>query len=162
MDRLSTFLVYGLESLTLLEFSMNRMYKHYLDGGHEAWCLITAWRRDQDIHQNKANQERLESDIGHLARGFVKMQGHGGEKDENGKWIETDEPSFSAFEIRLEDAKSLMEKYRQDAIVYAGPETGGNVWLVERGGSHTDLGEFHPSQLSSYYSSWKSHPFSFA
>lgn len=144
----------------LTEFSISRMYRHYLEGGHTSWAVMTAWQKNKSRGENKRNNASLEQDFsGH---GYVKLLGHGMENDEvTGQEIAVTEPSYGVFDVPLDRIKNLQQKYEQDSVIYAGPETEGHVFLIYKSGSTQDLGEFHPSEIGKYFSSWRGRPFTY-
>ena len=138
--------------------SLGRIYQHYLASGQKSYAILTSWRSDLAEPVNLENVERLKQMIRSAQLGFSKLLG----KWKNDKDEIVSEPSFFIPGISLELAKKIQEKFNQDAIVYAGPETEGKVFLYSRDGSTMDLGKFHPTRIGDIFSEIKGKSFTFA
>lgn len=121
------------------EASLNRINKHFKTSG---FGIVTAYRTDNSLKQNKANQKTLENAIRSAGFGFIRVQGVWDEK--LGKGPESEPALFIPAKIKGGgvDSVGLRElvikqgiKYNQDAVVWGGLE--GKVELIA---THTNFG----------------------
>ena len=152
------------------EASLGRVYQHVKNSEKKSFGILTSWRAGSSKRENLANFKRLAGEVRSLGLGFFKLLGHWKEcQDPNIDYAkcppdqleDTKEPALFVPGISLEDVKRLGNKYEQDAVVYAGPDTGGKVQLVFRGGSTTSIGKFSPSKIAQAYSRVRGRPFTF-
>ena len=127
----------------------------------DSWAMLTSWRGDQDVNKNKSDFRELRTILRASDLGFIPLEGVGQEIDSEGNVVEAVEPSLFIPKITLDFAQKLMRKYRQDAIVYSGPETGEKPKLVWANGNMESIGEFRPGQISQFYSRIRGKPFTF-
>ena len=126
-----------------------------------SWAILTSYRGENKPSKNKSDFKRLQQQIRSADLGFFKLVAHGQEEDEDGKVQSVKELSLFVPGISYKLATSLMDEYKQFAIVYSGPETKGNISLVEKGGKQTNLGKFHPQKIAQFYSKVKGKSFVF-
>ena len=145
----------------LNEVSLGRVYQHVQKEKIDSWAIITSYRDENKPSKNKSDFKRLQQQIRSANLGFFKLVGHGQEEDEDGEVQSVKEPSLFVPGIGYRLATSLMDEYNQFAIVYSGPETKGNISLVEKGGKQTNLGKFKPQKIAQFYSKVKGKSFVF-
>ncbi len=157
-----------LESLN--EASLGRVYQHVQRQGEKSWAIITSWRAGLPKQENIARMAKLKASVRALGLGFFSLKGHWREcqdsdvpyeKCPEDALIDSVEPSLWVNGITKDQAEKLMRVYEQDAIVFAGPETGGKVTLLFRRGTPVNLGKFHPNAIAQAYSQVKGRPFRF-
>jgi hypothetical protein len=141
----------------LNEASLGRVYQH-VKGKDGAFAIITSWRGNLSPSENKANFRALKGAIRSANLGFFKMKGRW---KEEGADEATAEPSLFVPGIPLKLAHKLGNKYDQDAIIYAGPETKGKVALIFKNKSKQVIGKFHPQAIAQAYSTVKGNTFTF-
>lgn len=138
--------------------SLGRIYQHYLASGDKSFCIMTSWKGSYSKEVNLKNLEKFKQLLRSNQLGFMEMKG----KWKNDRDEIESEPSFFIPRISLSLAKKLQEEFDQDAIVYAGPETEGKVFLYLSDGSGQDLGKFHPKKIGDVFSEIRGKPFTFA
>lgn len=141
---------------TLNEASLGRVYQHVKEG--QSFAILTSWRQNLPTAENKTNFKSLQNSIRSAGLGFFKLLGHW---KEEGQDEATAEPSLFVPGISKELAHKLGNKFDQDAVVYSGPETEGNISLIFKSGSLQKIGKFSPSKVSQAYSSVKGKTFVF-
>ncbi len=101
---------------------------------------------------------------------FVQLEGHWKECLEQDvpydecseeSLVDSREPSLFVTGISRKDAEHLMELFDQDAIIFSGPETQGEIVLVFSDGKEEYLGEPSPGELQQAYSKYKNQAFTF-
>lgn len=143
---------------TVNESSLNRAYQH-AKNGH--FGIITNYRAGRTPAENRAGFSELKARLRQIGLGPIVLLGH---------WRECQDPTIPYDECPPEQLKDVIEPslfvpnidfgtitklasdYDQDAAVYAGPETGGEVMLMSRDGSMHPIGSFHPNKISRAYS----------
>lgn len=140
----------------LNEASLGRVYQHIKSG--ESFAILTSWRQDLTPAENKANFKALQSALRGANLGFSKLLGHW---KEEGQEEASAEPSLFVKGITKRLANKLGNRYNQDAILYAGPDTDGKVVLVFKNGSEITIGKFHPGKIAQAYSSVRGKTFTF-
>jgi len=145
----------------LNEVSLGRVYQHIQKENIDSWAILTSYRDENKPSKNKSDFKRLQQQIRSADLGFFKLVGHGQEEDETGEVQTVKEPSLFVPDIDYGLAVRLMNQYNQFAIVYSGPETKGNVSLVEKDGKQTNLGKFKPQKIAQFYSKIKGKSFVF-
>ena len=140
--------------------SLGRLYQHFQQSEKTSWAIFTSWRNKAS---KEANIENLKSFKERLRKwGYFRLVGHGQEKDEQGNTVSVEEPSYFIIGIPLEEALKLAEKYGQYGIIYAGPETDGDVCLYQSNGTLEERWKkFHPGKISKFYSIIQGRPFFF-
>lgn len=123
------------KSMLLQEFSITRILKYVKDietGG--SFALISSqrgnWKNLDELEYRRNQKQKFEN-----FKKDVRQMGYGYELTTGG-WTETEggenkmvtEPSFLIKNIELQDAQYLAQKYEQEAFMYAGPETEGNIY----------------------------------
>ena len=149
----------GLDALN--EASLGRVYQHYLKSKKTSFGILTSWREKEEDPknvENKRNFKALRNDIRSAGLGFFRLLGHW---KQVGQDEVTAEPSLFVPGISKQLITKLSRKYDQDAVVWSGPETGGNVILIARGGSEQSIGKFHPGRIAQFYSSVRGGSFTF-
>jgi len=160
----------GQNKEALNEMSLSRVWQHAKRAGERSWAILTSWRYGKTNRQNMVQFKKLQQDVRSMGLGFFKLKGHWKEcrrsdipyKDcPKQDLIDSVELSLWVNGISKRDAEKLMKKYNQDGIVYAGPETKGNVYYVLRGGADQNIGKFKPNKIAQGYSELKGRPFVF-
>ena len=154
--------------LSLLnEMSLGRAYQHVQSAkeGGGSFGIVTAYRAGNTAKKNREDFAELQKHLRSKGLGFVKMRGHWREcQDEKiaykdcppEKLKDAAEPSLFVPGISQKDLDELGKKYNQDAVVYSGPETKGNVHLrFKDGADPVDIGAFHPQRVAQAYSQLK-------
>jgi hypothetical protein len=148
----------------LFEMSLTRIMSHVAKAKEQGFAILTSWRQSNDASTNTANFSALKAHVRSLGLGFIQLEGHWQEcQDVNVPYDkcppsdikDSIEPSLMVFKIHLKDAVELGKSFDQDAVVYAGPETGGQTQLHFKNGETMDLGEFNPSAIGQAYSVWR-------
>lgn len=142
------------------ESSWGRLYQHIQEG--DAIGIITAFRGNLSLAENRKRNKQLENMIRALHFGFNKIEGHYVE-DENGDVAEETFVVYSDEERKEELEKLLdeaMTEFSQDSYIYVAD---GKAELIFRNGEVMDLGDFRPSpgSLGRIYSKIKHTPFRF-
>jgi hypothetical protein len=132
-----------------------------MKAGEQSFAILTAWRAANPPSTNKGNQAALKAQVRSAGKGFFDMNGHWREEQADRSFVDTAEPSIFVPGLELSAAQSLAQRYEQDAIIYAGPETGGEVALVWKNGSIQKIGKFHPNKIAQAYSQVKGRSFTF-
>ena len=143
----------------LNEASLGRMCQYLITS--ERFAIITPWCGNNTEKENLTLFEKLQNEIRSLGYGFVKLRGHWRkcqddnipyDKCPNDKLVDSIEPSLFIPKITLKEVKRLTKKYEQDASIYGGPETNGNVVLIYKDGKQENIGKFHPAKIAQAYS----------
>ncbi len=153
------------------EVSLARVWQHAQQVGDGSFGILTSWRSALPRAENQRRLGALEGAVRSAGLGFFKLQGHWQECQDPGvpyascpsdKLVDTVEPSLFVPGADPGLLRRLGQKYDQDAWIYAGPETGGNVTLFFRDGGEQGLGKFHPHRVAQAYSQLKGGaPFTF-
>jgi hypothetical protein len=153
------------EKAKLFESSLNRIMSHVQKAKDEGFAILTSWRQANDKSTNLANFSALKDFIRSRGLGYIQLRGHWQEcQDPNVDYDkcppeqmkDSIEPSLMVFKIDQKTATDLGKKFDQDAVVYAGPETGGMVKLFFKNGETMDLGTFNPMAIAQAYSEFRS------
>ena len=146
------------------EASLNRLYQHYKDSTKIGFAILTSWK-EYDVEGVRVPEQenielfsKLKNTIRSMQLGFVRLTGYW--KDEKSK-EQVIEPSLFVIGIDLKKAKKLGKKYNQEAILYSGPETSGDIYTVYMNGVMKNVGKFHPQKIANAYSMIKGKPFVF-
>lgn len=143
---------------TVNEASLARAYQH-CKNGH--FGIITNHRYDNSPETNRSGFYELKQTLLDHGYGGTVLLGHWREcRDPNIPYDECPEDQLAdvsepSLFVPNVDAKLLHElgmKYNQDAVIYAGPETDGNVVTLHRDGSIKSLGKFNPNKIAKAYS----------
>lgn len=146
----------------LNEASLGRAYQLYRKANARSFGIISAYRRDKERNENKERNKVLEQMIRSWKYGFVDLKGYGNERDEKGVWNQVVEWSFWVNGITKDQIKKAGNKFDQDAVIYAGPDTGGKVMIIDlKNGIENNIGKFHPMKIGEFYSKIKGKPFVF-
>lgn len=144
------------EKAKLFESSLGRLWYHIKDAEHKSFSIMTSWRASNSRKENKANFALLKTKIRALGHGFVEVKGHWRECQDldasyetcpEDQLVDVLEPSIFVIGISKQEADSLGKEYKQDAIVFAGPETKGRIMLFLKDGTEIDIGAFKPQTL---------------
>lgn len=138
--------------------SLGRLYQHIMSSGDRSFALFSPWQSNILVSSNKKNLEKFKSLLRSKALDFLPLDG----KWENDLGEVLSEPSFFIPRISKSFALEIMDNFNQDAIIYSGPETNGNVFLLHSDGTSEDIGKFHPLKIGEIYSEIKGKPFTFA
>lgn len=153
------------------EASLGRVYQHITKNASESFAILTAFRGGYSKKENLQRNKKLQGDVRSLGKGFFKVKGY---------WVECQDPDLeyskcpddmkvpvvedSLFvpNITKEHAVKLGKKYDQDAVIYSGEETNGQVELISKSGSSImKLGKFSPSKIAQAYTRIKGSSFTF-
>jgi hypothetical protein len=141
----------------MFETSLARILQHVENSKEKSFSIITSWRQSNPKKQNLEDFKALKTGIRNLGLGFVVVKGH---------WKECQEPNISYDDCPEENLVDAVEpslvvigadlnsisnfafkKFNQDAIVYSGPETDGNVQLFFKDGSSKNIGSLKPQSI---------------
>jgi hypothetical protein len=146
----------------LNEASLSRVWQHVQKSGEKSFGIVTSWRAPEEGATGKAlaelqkenarNFKRLQGELRGQGLGYIHLVGH---------WGNLEEPSLFVPGLGMEAAKRIRERYDQDAVLYSGPETGGEVVLFVRSGAIVNVGKFTPGAVAASYSAIKGKPFRF-
>ena len=99
----------------LVEAGTSRIYHHLSSG--EPFAMISAYRSENSLEQNKKLHAQLKSDVRDLGLGFIEF---------DSKWVEdnysSNEEALLIPNIEFKDAISLGKKYNQSSIIYMDKE----------------------------------------
>ena len=149
----------------LFEGSLSRIMQHVKNAKEKGFAILTSWRQSNEKAANIANFQALKGKVREKGLGFIQLRGHWQEcQDPEVKYDECPpdqmadsiEPSLMVIGLDLKSAMALGEAYQQDAVVYAGPETGGMVQLHFKDGSTMDIGTFSPMAIGQAFSEYRS------
>jgi len=153
------------EYYKLDEASLGRVYQHVAaDKNVKNWGMVTAYRSLNTPNENRKLNKQLEADLRAKNLGFFKVEGRWRECQDSNinyadcpqeKLKDSIEITFFVPNISMNYVHELGKKYDQDSVVYGGPETKGNAFLIWRDGSHDDVGKFHPNTIQQAYSKMK-------
>jgi len=124
----------------LFESSLGRIWYHIQDTSNKSFAILTSWRHSQSKNDNLRDFTSLRSGLRNAGYGFVIAKGHWKEcQDPNMSYdqcpadqlVDSKEPSLIVPGITKDEATELGNKFKQDAIVFGGPETNGKIksWL---------------------------------
>ena len=151
-------------SRLLHEATLSRVWQHVQNAKSRGFAILTSWRVSNSNEVNVENFATLKGQLRSRGLGFFELEGRWKEcKDPainyedcpEDQLRDTKEPSLFVIGITPEFLSALLDRYEQDAGVYAGPETNGRITLIFRNGSASDLGEFTPDNLSQAFSQLK-------
>lgn len=143
---------------TVNESSLSRAYQHTRNG---QFGILTNHRAGRTPDENRAGFYELKDALRARGLGGIVLIGHWQECQDptipydqcpKDQLRDVTEPSLFVPNIDLATLRSLATKYDQDAAVYAGPETKGEVVLVFRDGTLQPIGQFHPNKIAQAYS----------
>lgn len=155
------------------EASLGRIFQHVQDAGVASWGVVTSWRYGADpgkAAENSRNLKELRSYLSSLGLGYFLLHGHYEECSDGshapgqcpkGHERPVAEPSFFVPGLTHDQALSLARKYNQDSVLYAGPETRGDVVFLAKDGTTTNAGKYHPGRIGAFMSKVKGRPFVF-
>lgn len=154
----------------LNEASLNRIASHVANAGQKPIAILTSWRAGNTKRANVSKLKELQLAVKSMGKGFIKLVGHWLEcQNDDVEYsncpqedlIDSKEPALMVIGLYKRDAIKLGNKYQQDAIVYAGPETKGKVQLIFKGGDTMNIGSFHPNKIQQAFSQYRGKPFAF-
>jgi hypothetical protein len=147
------------------EASLGRVYQHIAaDKNVKSWGMVTAFRSLNTPKKNRILNKQLETELRAKDLGFFKVEGRWREcQDSNiayadcptDKLKDSIETTFFVPNIPKDDLHQFGNQYKQDSVLYGGPETKGNAFLIWKDGSHDDVGKFHPNTIQQAYSKMK-------
>jgi hypothetical protein len=153
------------KSYKLDEASLGRVYQHVTaDKNVKSWGMVTAFRSLNTPKKNRQLNKQLEAEIRSKKLGFFKVEGRWRECQDSDvnyadcppeKLKDSIETTFFIPNISMDDLHKFGNKYKQDSVLYGGPETKGNGHLIFNNGSHEDVGKFHPNTIQQAYSKMK-------
>lgn len=145
----------------LFEASLSRIWQHVQDSENKSFAIITSWRQGYSRKRNLADFGALKKSVRSLGLGFVQVQGHWKECQDpdvayadcpKEELVDAVEPSLFVTGISQKDVSVLGKLHKQDAVVYAGPETKGRVVLLFADGATQDIGDFKPQTMGQAFS----------
>jgi hypothetical protein len=148
----------------LHEASLSRVWQHVQNAKDKGFAILTSWRVSNSLEVNIENFALLRGQLREKGLGFFEVEGRWKECQDPSVSYEdcpedqlkdTKEPSLFVIGITPEFLSALLDRYEQDAGVYAGPETDGRITLIFKDGSTSDLGDFTPGNLSQAFSQLK-------
>lgn len=154
----------------LHEASLSRVLKHIDDAKTTSYAILTSQRSARTPKENASMFKDLQARVRARGLGFIKLQGHWKECQTPGvdyakckpeDLVDAAEPSLFVPGIDLATAKTLMKRFEQDAILYAGPETDGDAMLVYGDGTKQKIGKFTPGSVGQAFSKLKGKSFYF-
>ncbi|TXH11443.1 MAG: DUF3293 domain-containing protein [Spirochaetes bacterium] len=153
------------EKKKLFEASLGRIMQHVNKAKEEGFAILTSWRQSNDKATNLANFQALQTFVRAKGLGYIQLRGHWQECQDTSvpynecppdQLKDSVEPSLMVFKIDLKTADQLGKHFDQDAVVYAGPETNGQVRLQFKNGDTMDLGSFNPMTIGQAFSEYRS------
>lgn len=153
------------EKTKLFESSLSRIMSHAQNAKEQGFAILTSWRQANEKSTNLTNFSALQHAVREKGLGYIQLRGHWQEcQDSNVPYSQCPpeqlkdsiEPSIMVFGIDQKLASDLGKQFDQDAVVYAGPETGGATQLHFKDGSTMDIGTFSPMAVGQAYSEYRS------
>ena len=146
----------------LMESSLGRIYQHHKE---RAFVILTAWRANRTLEDNRAALKGLKKQVRGAGYGFIQLEGVGQEKVK-GKLVEASEPSLLVpNNTKGKDDGTLIKKAlgwarkpggdskaAQDFIFYHNGEGDSAVVNVKSGGTDFKLTKFKPGGIGPFYS----------
>ena len=146
----------------LNEASLGRVLQHLSGRSVKSWCLVTSWRSDLPPSENNRRIVDLRKLVKSWDLGFFDVKGHGQEDSDDGTKIVSKERALFIPGISYKKALEIAVRYDQDWFIYCGPEIDGEVKAFRKDGSVAqEFKDFHPMQISKFYTVVKGHPFFF-
>jgi len=145
----------------LYEASLGRIWQHVVEADEKSIAILTSWRAANNKKQNQKQFQDLKAAVRGLGLGFVQIRGHWRECQNDSvpyencpeeELVDAIEPSLFIIGIKQEQAEMLSNQYKQDAYIFAGPESKGKVVLLFKGGESMEIGSFKPQTLGQAYS----------
>ena len=147
------------------EASLGRVYQHVSgDKNVKSWGMVTAFRSLNTPKKNRILNKQLETELRGKDLGFFKVEGRWRECQDSNiayadcpteKLKDSIETTFFIPNISKDDLHKFGNQYKQDSVLYGGPETKGNAFLIWKDGSQDDVGKFHPNTIQQAYSKMK-------
>lgn len=140
------------------EASLGRIYQHVMRAGEKPFAIFTAYRETCPPELNKKRFEELKSRLKQLKLGYNVL---------DGQWVNdcdqvVKEKSVFVVNITKRQLLKFLDDYKQEAGVYAGPETNGEIVLLDKKGKVLGkIGKFHPKKIGDMFSMVKGRPFTF-
>jgi hypothetical protein len=155
---------------TLKESSLGRIIQHVKGNSKiKSWGIISASRKTNTPKVNKERTKELQAAIRSLNLGYIILEGHWKEcQDEDtpyekcppSKLEDTIEVTFFVPNIATDKLAALTAKYNQDASVYG--KTGSDeAFLLFKNGSTSSLGKMSAGKIGQGFSKIKGRPFTF-
>lgn len=176
MTSIADQLTEALTPLDLMEASLGRIYQHHKE---RPFVILTSWRGNRSLEENKASLKALKKQIRAAGYGFIQLEGVGQEK-QGGKLVEASEPSllvparkkgldeeqlderstrtppFLALALKWAKAPGGDRAAAQDFIFYANGAGKAAVINVKSGATDFELSEFKPNTIGQFFSRLKS------
>ena len=136
----------------LKETSINRLTAHS-SNDKISIAIITAFRGELSSQENIKRNKKIEREIKPLGYGYIKLEGHWIETQDNKK-VSVKEMSY--FIIGKSDdlknsLKKWISKYNQEAGLYK-PVGTKKFKIIYKDGSEENVGEFKPNRAGDMYS----------
>ena|SRR3990167_574389 len=147
----------------LNELSLSRAYQHFINSktDNKSFAILTSWEHKLNGEPNgtvlnQSNFKKLCNVLKSNKLGYSLIKGHWSDTDPktNQKRI-YDEPSLFVVGITFELAMKIMGQFNQQGILYAGPETDGEVTGISNTGERVKIGKFVPNKIADYFSELK-------
>jgi len=148
--------------------SLSRMWHVFSQMEGKMVAILTAFRGERTLSQNRIKNQGLESDLRSFGWGYTPVLGGFEEKvrsdngDETGETRKVDsEESYVVIADFSHDVTanivSLLKKYGQEAAIikYPGEEI---AKLVDSNGIESNLGRWTPDQMAQYYTKMRKGP----
>ena len=142
--------------------SLGRVWQHVQNLDEQHFAVLSANRAGLSPAENKARFGKLTSMVRGLGLGYIKLVGHWMEcQDEDIEYakcpkedlVDTVEPSLFVPGMTLKAAKKIGDQFKQDAVVYGGPDAKGAIILAFKGGNIIKIGnKFSPKTIGQGFS----------
>jgi hypothetical protein len=133
--------------------SLSRVWRDSQRAGHTSFGIVSADRASNTPKANTIAHDQLQHHLRSQGYGFAKLVGHWHETGPDGSKTHVTEHVLFVPGLTLKRALRIRAKFNQDAIVHAGPESGGKVVLHHHNVDEFVLGGFDPEKLAAAYSS---------
>jgi len=145
----------------LTEVSLHRVYQHVKGAKDKGLLIMTAWRKEMNRKQKIAANKRLMQDIRSAGLGAFNLIGYYWECQDDTIDAEdcpqelkerVKERVYGVVGATRKQALKWAKKYKQDCVVYLGPETKGETVLLYKSGKEFKIGKFNPGKIGDNFS----------
>jgi len=145
----------------LNEVSLHRVYQHVKGSKEKGLLIMTGWRKEMNRKQKIAANKKLMQDIRSAGLGAFNLVGYYWECQDDTIDAEdcpkelkerVKERVYGVVGATREQALKWAKKYKQDCVVYLGPETDGKVVLLFQSGKEMNIGKFNPGKIGDNFS----------
>ena len=154
-------LLYSKTRKELNEHSLTRVHQHFLNSKKNSFAILTSWHNDEEetpesLQKNKEDFQKLKSILSSNKLGYFHLSGHWKKNDPDTTQEKIfKEPSVFIVGISFDLTKKLLSQFKQQAVIYSGPETDGNAVLIRDNGSFVIIGKFSPNKIADSFSKLK-------